>query len=345
MAKVIVRMSRRHNLFENLVWFFRPGNFSHAAIALEEDPKTFYTFNLKGFHIEGTKRKTDTTTVYYELIVTDEEYATIKNRIEEVRENRDSYKYAAVGVFLALIYIPLKMKNHYFCSQFVASVLMDAGVVSTTQPAATTLPNDLNALLVNLTGAEKEPPSGAKDIVMTAVQQTGGAILAILIGDDENIPDIGALTMTPIRRLVNRINIMVYLFRFRRRVMRIIRDVVITAIVDNSVTSAVRTALREARRLGVRGVGESWMKMYAENDLRALRPFLWSTEEMRNIGEGWKPIEEVRAAEAARAAAEAAREAEAVETAVWEAETAVTAVCTTAETPVDTTAGTAAEES
>ena len=120
---------------------------------------------------------------------------------------------------------------------------MDAGVVSTTQPAATTLPNDLNALLVNLTGAEKEPPSGAKDIVMTAVQQTGGAILAILIGDDENIPDIGALTMTPIRRLVNRINIMVYLFRFRRMVMRIIRDVVITAIVDNSVTSAVRTAL------------------------------------------------------------------------------------------------------
>ena len=307
MAKVIVRMSRRHNLFENLVWFFRPGNFSHAAIALEEDPKTFYTFNLKGFHIEGTKRQTDTTTVYYELIVTDEEYTVIKNRIEEVRENRDSYKYAAVGVFLALIYIPLKWKNHFYCSQFVTSLLYEAGVVDATQPAAITLPNDLNAMLVTLTGAEKEPPSGAKDIVMTAVQQTGGAILAILIGDDENIPDVGSLTMTPIRKLVNRINILIYLFRFRRMIMRILRDVVITALVDNNVTSAVRYAIREARRLGIRGLGESWLKMYAENDLRAIRPFLWSTEEMRNIGEGWKPIEEVRAAEeAARIEREAA---------------------------------------
>ena len=105
-------------------------------------------------------------------------------------------------LFLALIYIPLKWKNHFYCSQFVTSLLYEAGVVDATQPAATTLPNDLNAMLVTLTGAEKEPPSGAKDIVMTAVKSVFQTYVESLKEADAFSPEAQQVALNKARAIV-----------------------------------------------------------------------------------------------------------------------------------------------
>ena len=269
MAKLIVRMSRRHNLFENLVWFFRPGNFSHAAIALEEDPKTFYTFNLKGFHIEGTKRKQDTTTVYYELVVTDEEYEQVKNGIRNVQENRESYKYAVIGVLLALIFIPIKQKNHYYCSQFVAELLMEAGVINTWQSSSTILPNDLGRLLAQAsTMADGTLHEEEQNRMVNAMQRVGGALIAVLLGDNENIPDV---PIAPFRGLVNRINVMLYVFRARRLVTHVVRRVLVAALADDDIDHTVEQLAREAKEISFRELGRKYLERYAAMDMMTLQ--------------------------------------------------------------------------
>ncbi len=269
MAKLIVRMSRRHNLFENLVWFFRPGNFSHAAIALEEDPKTFYTFNLKGFHIEGTKRVQDTTTVYYELVVTEEEYEAVKSGIRNVQENRESYKYAVVGVLLALIFIPIKQKNHYFCSQFVAELLMEAGVINTWQSSTTILPNDLGRLLAQAsTMADGTLHEEEQNRMVRAMQRVGGALIAVMLGDNENIPDI---PVAPFRGLVNRINVMLYVFRARRLVTKVVRRVLVSALADDDIDQTVEILAKEAKEISFRELGRKYLERYAAMDMMTLQ--------------------------------------------------------------------------
>src|SRR5699024_12713430 len=53
-----------------------------------------------------------------------------QKEIEHFLEKRKSYHYALLGAFCCSIHIPVKFKNGYFCSQFVAEILERAGVAA-----------------------------------------------------------------------------------------------------------------------------------------------------------------------------------------------------------------------
>ncbi|MDD3509613.1 MAG: hypothetical protein PHY27_14595, partial [Parabacteroides sp.] len=75
------------------------------------------------------------------------EYALLQNRIQEKENNREELSYSRVGVVLCLLQIPLKIRDRYFCSQFVAEMLQQTKSVRLEKRASLYLPNQLSGIL------------------------------------------------------------------------------------------------------------------------------------------------------------------------------------------------------
>lgn len=144
MKYIYIQLSRHHNFIEDLTCFFRRGHYSHASIALSEYPEVYYSFNLKGFHIE----KADDTAVHYSLLITDEQYGMIASKIQGMCCDQNKWHYSLLGVFLAFLHIPHNFKNRFYCSQFVMKLLKSSGVICSKKTSSTTLPNDLFRILL-----------------------------------------------------------------------------------------------------------------------------------------------------------------------------------------------------
>ena len=67
----------------------------------------------------------------YSIDVTDEVYEDIERRINVFRYNPKPYRFAGVGMFLAIFRMPLKLPflfmNSYFCSMFVTELIVKSG--------------------------------------------------------------------------------------------------------------------------------------------------------------------------------------------------------------------------
>ncbi len=143
MKKIYVLFFRRHNFIEDLVCFFHCGKYSHTAISLTKTEGLYYSFNLKGFQLEKPKNCLSCVTIF----ITDEQYKSVELYIKEMHRNQKKWHYSLFGVFLAIIRIPHRIKNHLFCSQFIMKLLQETGIICTKKHPSTTLPNDLYKVL------------------------------------------------------------------------------------------------------------------------------------------------------------------------------------------------------
>lgn len=108
--------------------------YTHASIGLEEDMNTFYSVVGKGLIVEKITRyvrpdRDPFPCQLYELEVSEKTYCTVKEMLERCVKHRSSFQYSKLGVVLCLLRIPFKRQHHYFCSQFVAEILMKAQAV------------------------------------------------------------------------------------------------------------------------------------------------------------------------------------------------------------------------
>jgi hypothetical protein len=114
-----------------MVQFFTRCYYTHASIGLEEDMNTFCSFVIKGFRVEKITRyeKPDRESfpcMLYEMEVSDEVYDNIKNIVNSFVERKEELHYSKFGVVASIFQIPIRFKNSYFCSQFVAEVLNES---------------------------------------------------------------------------------------------------------------------------------------------------------------------------------------------------------------------------
>ncbi|HIT61155.1 MAG TPA: hypothetical protein IAC33_08005 [Candidatus Fimousia stercorigallinarum] len=61
-----------------------------------------------------------------------------------MEHHKAQYRYAKLSLFFCLIHIPFKIRNQYFCSQFVAEMLQLSKSVRLEKRASLYLPNDLS---------------------------------------------------------------------------------------------------------------------------------------------------------------------------------------------------------
>lgn len=143
---VTVLLTRYYSTFSTFIYIISGRGYTHASIALDEENEYFYSFNFKGFWKEYPKKhkRKSKKSIGYKLEISQEDFDKIKEKIEKMENGEEKFRYSRIGVLLCLLRIPCKRKRHYFCSQFVAEMLMLAKTVSMKKKASLYLPNHLS---------------------------------------------------------------------------------------------------------------------------------------------------------------------------------------------------------
>lgn len=142
---ITVLLTRYYSTFSSFIYYISGRGYTHASISLDNETEYFYSFNFKGFRKEYPKKHKHRIgrSISYKLEMSQEDFERIKQRIEEMEREKDNLYYSRIGVFLCMLHIPCKIKNHYFCSQFVAEMLQLSNVVIMKKHTSLYMPNQL----------------------------------------------------------------------------------------------------------------------------------------------------------------------------------------------------------
>ncbi|MCD7922153.1 MAG: hypothetical protein LUG27_06915 [Clostridiales bacterium] len=147
MKTITILLTRYPDLLSGLVSMISRSEYSHISISLGNNPETFFSFNFKGLAIEKSgiieSRKHWSRRLYIRVQVTEEMYRNLYKELMVFTGMQKYYKYSFAGVILCILHIPHKFHNRYFCSQFVAELLVKAGILNLKKQASLYLPGEL----------------------------------------------------------------------------------------------------------------------------------------------------------------------------------------------------------
>ena len=136
MKKIYIVLTYTGTVLSRVTKVLTHNTYTHASIALDENLDTLFSFGrlnpynpfIGGFVYEGInigtfKRFKNTKAVIYSLEVTNKEYDRLIKNINRISNNRLEYKFNVIGLIFALFRIRRKIKNRYYCSEFVRSML------------------------------------------------------------------------------------------------------------------------------------------------------------------------------------------------------------------------------
>lgn len=154
---ITVLLTRYYSTFSNFIYWISGKGYTHASIALNDGDGYFYSFNFNGFRREypGRRIRKCGKSICYKLEVSEENFEKVRKKIEEMELNREDMHYSRLSLIFCILHIPIKIKNGYFCSQFVMEMLQLSGSVSPEKRASLYLPNHLPGVLGGL-GCLKE---------------------------------------------------------------------------------------------------------------------------------------------------------------------------------------------
>lgn len=122
--------------------------YAHTSISLDEDLEELYSFGrlnpynpvIGGFIQEGIDHGTffrfkDTTARIYKLYVTEKEYETVVDNIEDFKRTKDIMSFNTLGMITLQMGLNWDRENKYFCSQFVSEMLRRSGIMKFDKPS------------------------------------------------------------------------------------------------------------------------------------------------------------------------------------------------------------------
>lgn len=143
MKKIYIVLTYTGTVLSNIIKYYTKNEFSHVSIALDNKLYKMYSFGrlnpynpfYGGFVHErinkGTfKRFSNTKAAVYSLEVEDEQYKIIEEKIKSMKRKRRIYKFNILGLFAVAINKRIKIKNHFYCAEFVKYILEHAKVYS-----------------------------------------------------------------------------------------------------------------------------------------------------------------------------------------------------------------------
>lgn len=155
MKKIYILLMHTNTYPSRFVKFMTKYKYSHVALSLDEPCDTIYSFGRKklnsildgGFSIENKdgkffKKFNNTYCKIFEISVNDEQYENIQESINNMEDNIDEYKYDFIGTAFRYFNIPVKFKNKYTCSYFVASILEDNNIYNFNKDVCFVKPRD-----------------------------------------------------------------------------------------------------------------------------------------------------------------------------------------------------------
>ena len=141
-TKIYLILSQTGTMLSRIIKARTKAEFCHSSLGLVKDLSEMYSFGRKipWFAFWGTfvkesphygtfKRFKNTEVRVLEVEVGEEKYAEIHDYVMNMFENKKKYHYNYLGLYLAAVKIARKKKDCFYCSEFVAHVLTECGVV------------------------------------------------------------------------------------------------------------------------------------------------------------------------------------------------------------------------
>lgn len=157
--KIYVIQMHTHTMPSRLIKLFTHYKYSHIAISLTPECDKIYSFGRKelnsiinsGFVIENRdgdffNKFNETTCRIFEIEVTKKQYRNLKKIIKYMKIHSDLYKYDFIGIVLRFFKIPVRFKNRYVCSFFVADVLEKAHICKFNKKSRFVEPKDFEKI-------------------------------------------------------------------------------------------------------------------------------------------------------------------------------------------------------
>lgn len=142
-------LSRTLNIFSET-------KYVHSSISFDDSLKEMYSFGrinpnnpFSGGFVEenlydGVYRKfSGSECLVFRVKITEEQYYSLKNHIEDFLKERHKYRYNFLGLFGLLFNKSIKRKNYYFCSQFISEILIKSSIYHTDKTPELVKTNDL----------------------------------------------------------------------------------------------------------------------------------------------------------------------------------------------------------
>lgn len=155
MESIYLVLTATGTLFSRCIGLYTKARYNHISLCLDSDINEFYSFGRKirwfpligGFvveHIDSGVFKAfgKTTCVIYRLDICDEKYEVLKQSVDMFISNRKKYGYNLLGLLGVMLNMPLKRKNKYFCTQFVAAMLQKCGIHDFEKDSSLVTPHD-----------------------------------------------------------------------------------------------------------------------------------------------------------------------------------------------------------
>ena len=152
---VYIVLTRTRTKVARLIRLYTKEPYSHVSISFDDDLSTLYSFARRkihnplnaGFieeHIDSGIFGMDTeiSCAVYQLKLKKEKYNCIKGLVSELLQNPLEYGYNFRGLFSAAFNRPYTKPKKFFCSQFVAWLLGNAGIKLISKKYALTRPED-----------------------------------------------------------------------------------------------------------------------------------------------------------------------------------------------------------
>lgn len=136
---IYILLTRSGTCFSRLIRLATQDDYTHASIGMDGPSGPFYSFARKYEHLllpAGLVEETVTTRrsaipcCLYTLTVTEDIYFHLRCRLNSMYAQRETYHYNLLGTLACWLQLPLRRRNHYFCSQFVAAVLEECGALN-----------------------------------------------------------------------------------------------------------------------------------------------------------------------------------------------------------------------
>jgi hypothetical protein len=133
--------------------------YNHASIAFDRQLKEMYSFGrrlsyfmlIAGFVDEQPRQRVyarfaKTHCEIYEIAVTDQQYAAARAALWPFLDRRRHYQYDIAGVPFRGLGVRVKRSRHWVCSEFVAHILVTAGIARFEKDPYFIHPNDFRSI-------------------------------------------------------------------------------------------------------------------------------------------------------------------------------------------------------
>jgi hypothetical protein len=151
--KIYILLTDTGTILTRLIKSYTKKPYNHASIAFDAELIEVYSFGrktAKNPFIGGFVREDIHSVLFkqaycaiYSLTITNDEFQKTYQYIQEIAAEKEHYRYNFIGLFGVLFKKPIKRKNAFFCSQFVASVLKEGKIIDFEKDLSLIEPSDL----------------------------------------------------------------------------------------------------------------------------------------------------------------------------------------------------------